>query len=86
MKKLYTLLTLALLPLIAIAQKSYQLVWNEDFTEQSLDMNVWNIEVNGDGGGNNELQYYCEKGVSSIASSLLLPKSSTITKVAPPAV
>ena len=64
MKKLYTLLTLALLPLIAIAQKSYQLVWNEDFTEQSLDMNVWNIEVNGDGGGNNELQYYCEKGVS----------------------
>lgn len=42
----------------------YQLVWNEDFTDGSLDRDVWNVEVNGDGGGNNELQYYCEKGVS----------------------
>lgn len=42
----------------------YQLVWNEDFTDASLDQQVWNIEVNGKGGGNNELQYYCEKGVS----------------------
>ena len=42
----------------------YQLVWNEDFTEQSLDQAVWNIEVTNNGGGNNELQYYCEKGVT----------------------
>ena len=42
----------------------YQLVWNEDFTDDALDTKVWNIEVNGDGGGNNELQYYCQKGVS----------------------
>ena len=42
----------------------YTLVWNEDFTDGALDTKVWNIEVNGDGGGNNELQYYCEKGVS----------------------
>jgi len=42
----------------------YILVWNEEFTEETLDRNVWNVEVNGDGGGNNELQYYCEKGVS----------------------
>jgi beta-glucanase (GH16 family) len=48
----------------AIHAQDYQLVWNEDFTEPSLDLNVWNIEVNGDGGGNNELQYYCEKGVT----------------------
>ncbi|MBO5012641.1 MAG: hypothetical protein J6C57_01240, partial [Paludibacteraceae bacterium] len=41
----------------------YTLVWNEDFTDATLDRNVWNIEVNGEGGGNNELQYYCEKGV-----------------------
>lgn len=42
----------------------YTLVWNEDFTDETLDRNTWNIEVNGDGGGNNELQYYCEKGVA----------------------
>ena len=42
----------------------YTLVWNEDFTDGSLDRAVRNIEVNGDGGGNNELQYYCEKAVT----------------------
>lgn len=47
-----------------MAAQDYQLVWNEDFTDASLDKQVWNIEENGDGGGNNELQYYCEKGVS----------------------
>lgn len=48
-------------PLMA---QDYTLVWNEDFTDGALDRNVWNIEVNGDGGGNNELQYYCEKAVT----------------------
>ncbi len=42
----------------------YSLVWNADFTEQSLNLAAWNIETNGDGGGNNELQYYCDRGVS----------------------
>ena len=61
MKKLIiSLLTFLTLPLAA---QDYTLVWNEDFTDGTLDRNVWNIEVNGDGGGNNELQYYCEKGV-----------------------
>ena len=41
----------------------YELVWNMDFTGSSLP-DCWNIEVNGNGGGNNELQYYCERGVS----------------------
>ena len=45
-------------------QGEYQLVWNEDFTDGALDQQVWNIEVNGDGGGNNELQYYCQKAVT----------------------
>ncbi len=43
--------------------EGYQLVWNADFATNTIPSN-WNIEVNGDGGGNNELQYYCEKGVS----------------------
>ena len=42
----------------------YELVWNEDFTEETLDRSVWNVEVTNNGGGNNELQYYCEKGVT----------------------
>ena len=61
-------LTIALMALMACAPliaDEYTLVWNEDFTDNTLDRAVWNIEVNGDGGGNNELQYYCEKGVTN---------------------
>ena len=49
---------------VLVAAQEYHLVWNEDFTDETLDTQVWNIEVNGAGGGNNELQYYCEKGVT----------------------
>lgn len=63
MRKLYTLiLTMITLPLLA-ADDGYSLVWNMDFTGSSLPA-CWNIETNGDGGGNNELQYYCDRGVS----------------------
>ncbi len=63
MKKIYTLWVLCTLAIVVSAQ-DYQLVWNEDFTEESLDRAVWNVEVTNNGGGNNELQYYVEKGVS----------------------
>ena len=53
----------ALCASMAQAQE-YQLVWNEDFTEASLDNAVWNIETNENGGGNNEIQHYGVEGVS----------------------
>ena len=59
-KQIYSILlcvaVLFSVPQLSDAQE-YTLVWNEDFTDGSLDLGVWNIEVNGDGGGNNELQY-----------------------------
>lgn len=63
MRKFYTFLIISSLAVLAKAQE-YSLVWNEDFTDGALDTRVWNIEVNNDGGGNNELQYYIEDGVS----------------------
>ena len=63
MKHLITLFSVLCLSGVAAAQ-DYTLVWNEDFTDGSLDRNVWNVEINADGGGNNELQYYCEKAVT----------------------
>jgi len=38
----------------------YSLVWSDEFSESSLDLDVWNQEVgNGSGGwGNNELEFY----------------------------
>lgn len=46
------------------APEGYRLVWSDEFDGNTLDESIWNIEVNGSGGGNNELQYYCERGVS----------------------
>jgi beta-glucanase (GH16 family) len=55
-----SLLFVSLLMLSNIqAQAQYQLVWSDEFdVDGSVNSKFWNIEVNGDGGGNNELQYY----------------------------
>jgi len=50
----------------------WQLVWRDEFNGSTLDTDLWNIEVNGDGGGNGELQYYCERGVSVQNGNLVL--------------
>lgn len=42
----------------------YHLVWADYFNDGTLNMDNWSIEVNGDGGGNNELQYYRAENVS----------------------
>lgn len=47
------------------AQADYELVWEDDFTGTTLNESQhWNIEVNGNGGGNSELQYYRRENVS----------------------
>ena len=42
----------------------YTLVWEDTFDGDALDESAWNIEVNGNGGGNNELQYYTRNNVT----------------------
>lgn len=42
----------------------YKLVWEDLFNEETLDKSTWNVEVNADGGGNRELQYYREENVT----------------------
>lgn len=39
----------------------YTLVWQDLFDSEELNPLRWNIEVNGAGGGNNELQYYTDR-------------------------
>ena len=36
----------------------WELVWHDEFDSSGIDLSKWNFEVNGNGGGNNELQYY----------------------------
>ena len=36
----------------------YNLVWSDEFNDSVLNPNNWNYEINGNGEGNNELEYY----------------------------
>ena len=38
--------------------QDWTLVWSDEFNGPDIDTSKWSHEVNGDGGGNNELQYY----------------------------
>ena len=47
----------------------YTLVWNDEFSGTMIDLTKWDYEVNGDGGGNNELQYYTSRPSNSYIES-----------------
>ncbi|MDY3195452.1 MAG: family 16 glycosylhydrolase [Paracholeplasma sp.] len=44
--------------------------WADEFEGDTLDLEKWNYEIDGGGGGNNELQYYTNKN-TSVANSIL---------------
>jgi beta-glucanase (GH16 family) len=56
-----TLLCLVFMPATA---QDYRLVWQDEFNGSALDEGFWNIEVTGNGGGNEELQYYRRENIS----------------------
>jgi len=39
----------------------WKLVWSDEFSGDRIDLARWEYEVNGKGGGNNELQYYTDR-------------------------
>ncbi len=40
--------------------KNWKLVWSDEFNDSAIDASKWVFEVNGDGGGNGELQFYTD--------------------------
>lgn len=54
------------------APAGWKLVWNDEFYGTSIDRTKWEHEVNGDGGGNNELQYYTDSEENSYVQNGLL--------------
>lgn len=52
----------------------YEIVWEDNFDGSSLNRDYWNVEINGTGCGNNELQYYIdsEENVSVRDGNLVL--------------
>jgi len=53
-------------------QDGYKLLWADNFDGTALNTDDWNVEVNGDGGGNNELQYYAAENVRVADGCLIL--------------
>jgi len=47
----------------AQAAPGWDLVWRDEFEGSRLDLSKWQFEVNAQGGGNNELQYYVTNNV-----------------------
>lgn len=48
----------------------YNLVWNDEFSGATLDLNSWNYEIgNNNGWGNNELEYYTNSPKNSFLSN-----------------
>ncbi len=62
----------------------WYLVWNDEFNGLAVDSAKWSYEVNGNGGGNNELQYYTEgfqnSYVDSGALTIVAKKESYLGK------
>lgn len=78
MRTLNLLTAVALaLPLGVSAQTTtppsgYELRWSDEFNGTSLNTTLWNIEENGNGGGNQELQYYRKENVAVHDGNLVL--------------
>ncbi len=54
------------------SNKKWKLVWTEDFNGKHLDTTRWNYVINGNGGGNNELEYYTARDTNSYLKGGLL--------------
>lgn len=52
------------IPEITVDAEGYKLVWQDLFDSTALNTANWTPEVNGDGGGNSELQYYRSENIS----------------------
>ena len=51
-------------PAEAPVPAGWELVWHDEFDGPAIDLSKWEFEVNGKGGGNQELQYYTTNNAS----------------------
>jgi len=56
--------------------EGWELVWQDEFNDSEIDFSKWEHEVNAEGGGNNELQYYTDRAENShIRDTVLVIKA-----------
>lgn len=59
------ILFFSLIIFYSASAQDWQLVWSDEFQADTIDTSKWEWEVNSDGGGNNELQYYTARPENS---------------------
>jgi beta-glucanase (GH16 family) len=59
-------------PADTLGLPGWTLVWHDEFEGNAVDSLKWSYEVNGDGGGNNELQYYTARPQNSLVTNGVL--------------
>lgn len=55
----------------ALPPKNYRLIWSDEFNKSQVDTTVWTFETGDNGWGNNELQYYTQRGNADLKNGLL---------------
>ena len=64
--------------------EGWELVWHDEFNGDAVDLTKWEYEVNADGGGNNELQYYTDRSQNSgVLDSVLVIQALKETYTGP---
>lgn len=61
--KRYFVFLILLISFFSIFAQEYKLVWEDNFDKTKLNESIWSIDVNGNGGGNKELQYYRRENI-----------------------
>lgn len=56
----------------ALPPKNYRLTWADEFNKPQIDTTAWTFESGDNGWGNNELQYYTQKGNEELKNGLLI--------------
>jgi beta-glucanase (GH16 family) len=46
--------------------------WSDEFNGETLNKDNWNVEINGNGGGNNEAQFYLEENIAVEEGNLVI--------------
>jgi len=49
--------------------QNWELVWNDEFSDSTLNLNSWTRETGGHGWGNNEWQYYTDREINSYVAN-----------------
>ena len=55
--------------IVQSSYEGYSLVWSDEFDGNEINLDNWEHEVNANGGGNNELQYYTDRKENSLVEN-----------------